>query len=247
MSRPNRTNRTRFELSCGQLKPGSVCLLGAFLVVLAVPAAVSAHTALDFTLPTDGATVGEPVSEITVGFTEPVILVGQGFEVFDPQGDIIVPLAVTDDDQVFRLQLDPPLGGGDVGVAYEVRSQDGHVVAGAFSFTVGVPAPTTTPATATTSIASAPTTQPESPTTTIEVIPTTGETPTTGQTTTDETPTTGGSPTTVVTTTEVVTSTTQSGDAGSDGSSSTWIFLALGGLIAIGAAAFLLFRPDSPA
>ena len=57
-----------------------------------------------------------------------------------------MPFAVTDDDTVFRLQFDPPLAGGDVGVRYNVTAEDGHVLSGSFSFTVSVdaPPPTTT-------------------------------------------------------------------------------------------------------
>src|SRR5690606_5129400 len=111
----------------------------------------SAHTQFDYSLPTDGAAVGRPVTEITVAFTEPVTLVGNGFTVFDPQENIVEPFAVTDDDMVFRLQLDPPLAGGEAGVRYEVAAEDGHVLSGGFSFTVSVDAPVTTTSTSTTS------------------------------------------------------------------------------------------------
>ena len=76
---------------------------GAVGLVLA-PQAASAHTEFDFSLPTNGAAVGEPVTEITVGFTEPVTLFGPGFEVLDPQGNLLQPFVVTDDNMVFRLQ-----------------------------------------------------------------------------------------------------------------------------------------------
>ena len=119
-----------------------VAVLVALLLVGGAPA--TAHTDLDFTLPTDGAAVGEPVREITVGFTEAVTLVGPGFEVLDPQGRTLTPFAVTDDDRVFRLQLDPPIGGGEAAVRYEVRAEDGHVITGGFRFTISAAEPTTT-------------------------------------------------------------------------------------------------------
>jgi methionine-rich copper-binding protein CopC len=191
--------------------------------LVAWPGTARAHTEVDFTLPTDGASVGEPVTEITVGFTEEVTLVGPGFEVLDPQGNVLTPFAVTDDDQVFRLQLDPPLGGGDVGVRYEVTSADGHVVSGSFAFTVSVPAPTTTTAPPTTA---RPTTD-AATTTAVEVATTT---------TSDTDPTTQP---TAETTTPIPTTVAVEDD---DGSSSTWIFLAVAGVIGIGAAAFLVFR-----
>jgi methionine-rich copper-binding protein CopC len=134
----------------------------AALVVPSGPAA--AHTELDFTLPAEGTTVGTPLAEISVGFTEPVTLVGNGFEVLDPQGNVLQPFAVTDDDMVFRLQLDPPLAGGPVGVRYEVTSQDGHVIDGSFTFTVAAEAPPPTTA-STAPPTTAPATAPASTTT----------------------------------------------------------------------------------
>jgi methionine-rich copper-binding protein CopC len=122
-------------------------LILALAAVIVPSGRVAAHTELDFTLPAEGTTVGVPLSEISVGFTEPVTLVGNGFEVLDPQGNVLQPFAVTDDDMVFRLQFDPPLAGGAVGVRYEVTSQDGHVVEGSFTFTVAAEAPPPTTAT----------------------------------------------------------------------------------------------------
>ena len=95
-----------------------------------------AHTDFDFSLPADGASVGLVLSEVTVAFIEPVTLVGTGFEVIDPQSAIRVPFAVTDDNMIFRLQLDPPLAGGGAGVSYVVTAADGHVLSGTFSFIV---------------------------------------------------------------------------------------------------------------
>jgi methionine-rich copper-binding protein CopC len=127
-------------------------LFGAALVFAAATALATpagAHTDFDFSLPTDGASVGEPVSEVAVAFTLPVTLVGNGFEVLDPQENLLQPFAVTDDDTLFRLQFDPPLAGGTVGVMYTVTAEDGHALSGSFSFTVSVdlPAPTTVAAT----------------------------------------------------------------------------------------------------
>jgi methionine-rich copper-binding protein CopC len=143
---------------------GLLAAVGAFCGAIGLmlsPGVASAHTELDFTLPTDGAAVGEQVTEITVGFTEPVTLVGPGFEVLDPQGNLSQPFVVTDDDIVFRLQIDPPIAGGEVGVRYEVTSEDGHIVAGSFSFTIAALLPTTSlpsPTTTTNTTSTAPVT-----------------------------------------------------------------------------------------
>jgi copper resistance protein C len=146
-------------------------LLGRVVAVVAVVAGVVgllvptglawAHTALDFALPAEGTTVAQPVSEISIGFTDVVALIGDGFEVLDPQGNLVVPFAVTDDDTIFRLQLDPPLAGGPVVVSYHVLSLDGHEVEGQVSFIAAaeppppVTAEPTTPAATTAPPASA--------------------------------------------------------------------------------------------
>jgi hypothetical protein len=87
--------------------------------------------------------VGGPVDEVTVAFTLPVTLVSAGFEVLDPQNNVLQPLPVTDDDTVFRLQFDPPLAGGPVAVKYEVRAEDGHILSGNFVFDVDAQAAST--------------------------------------------------------------------------------------------------------
>ena len=123
---------------------GAGAVAALTVALLAGAQTATAHTDVDFTLPTDGAVVGEPVSEITVAFEDPVTLIGPGFEVLDPQGEITAPFVVTDDDMVFRLQIDPPIGGGDAAVRFEVRAEDGHTISGGFSFTILADAPTTT-------------------------------------------------------------------------------------------------------
>ena len=134
--------------------------VGAMFGLLALPITAHAHTTLDYTLPTDGASVGTPVDEITIAFTSPVTLVGNGFAVLDPQNQELEPLAVSTDNIVFRLQLDPPLAGGTVGVKYEVRAEDGHVLTGNFVFEVAAPLPTTAPPTTVASTTTSSTTAP---------------------------------------------------------------------------------------
>lgn len=120
-------------------------LAGVVVFLLAVPA--WAHTEFESSAPADQATVEAPVAEITVVFTLPVAIVGNGFEVLDPEGNVISPEVETSDDTVFKLKLDQPLAGGEVGVRYEVAAEDGHVLAGGFSFTVTASASTTTTST----------------------------------------------------------------------------------------------------
>jgi methionine-rich copper-binding protein CopC len=126
--------------------------ISSVIVLLAAPGLAEAHTEFDFSVPADGASVSTPVDEITVAFTSAVTLVGNGFAVLDPQNNELAPPVVTDDDTVFRLQFDPPLAGGTVGVRYEVRAEDGHVLDGSFVFEVDAPALTTSTPAATTTI-----------------------------------------------------------------------------------------------
>jgi methionine-rich copper-binding protein CopC len=203
------------------------------LVVLVLTAVLlpsgraAAHTELDFTLPAEGTTVGEPLSEISVGFTEPVTLVGNGFEVLDPQGNVLQPFAVTDDDTVFRLQLDPPLAGGPVGVRYEVTSLDGHVVEGSFTFTVAAELPPSTTAStepATTTVASS------TPDTTVAATPA----PTAATTTTV-------AATAISAESAPGTSLDQADDSSGDDSNRTLLAVVLL-VVALASAGFLFFR-----
>ena len=215
-----------------RLAVAALALLGG---VLFSPAVAGAHAALDYTLPADGATVGEPLDEIRVAFTEPVTLVGNGFEVLDPQGQVVLPTPITDDDIVFRLIFDEPLAGGDVGVIYEVTSADGHVISGGFSFAVDAPVPTTT----TTSTPTAPTST--GPPTT---APGTTSAAATTTTTTTTTPAIVPSETTEDTPpTTPATAPTSEGDTDEGGSTGLIIAIALA--VVIAGAAFVLFRARS--
>jgi methionine-rich copper-binding protein CopC len=213
----------------GPLSRGAIALLVCTGAVALAPARVLAHTELDFSLPANGTTVGEPVEEISVGFTDLVALVGNGFEVHDPQGNLLTPFVVTDDNKVFRFQLDPPLAGGLVVVDYHVRALDGDVQEGSFSFTVAAPVPASTIA-ATTSIAPA-TTATSSPTTTAA--------------TTTTQPAAAAAPTTVPGTT--ASSALPTDDSDADGERErTLMFVVLLG-IAGAAAGYLVVRSRRPA
>jgi copper transport protein len=130
-----------------------------------------AHTDFDYSDPADGDEVAASLDEIVVAFTEPVTVVGNGFEVLDPAGSIVEPEVETSDDVVFHLLLDVPLVGGDAGVRYEVASEDGHVVSGGFSFTVADAITTTTMGETTTTRSAATSNRP--PDTTVQVPATT--------------------------------------------------------------------------
>lgn len=194
-------------------------MFGALLIA---PAAARAHTDFDYSLPADGASVGQPVEEITVAFTSPVTLVGNGFAVLDPQNNELAPVAVTDDDTVFQLQFDPSLAGGTVAVKYEVQAEDGHLLAGNFVFEVDAQAPTEVPpATEPPASSDTPATSPDTPAPTSDAPATTSDAPTTSAAT-------------------LATTTTDSDE--DDGVSGTWVLVAIAAAVALGAAGFLLVR-----
>lgn len=211
-----------------------VALIGAVLIMVSVtilPASgsVFAHTDFDYSLPTDGASVGNPVSEVVVAFTSPVTLVGNGFTAFDPQENVVEPFPVTDDDTVFRLQFDPPLAGGAVGIRYEVKAEDGHILSGSFTFVVDAPVPTTASSTtAPPETATSATAPPE--TATQLSAPTTSAVPATAPTATEVT--VPGAPD------DAIGGPISSGDGGSN----TAVIATIAAAIAVAAAGFLLVR-----
>jgi copper resistance protein C len=211
----------------------AVALVVFAATVALAPGRAMAHTELDFSLPANGTTVGEPVEEISVGFTDQVALVGNGFEVHDPQGNLLTPFVVTDDNKVFRFQLDPPLAGGVVTVDYHVRALDGDTQEGSFSFTVAAPLVTSTTSTA---IGSATTIATTDVTTTVPTAAGAG-------------PATSAPTTTPSTTTATSTATTAASTLPSDGSDDnerTLMFVVLLG-IAAASAGFLVLRSRRPA
>ncbi len=208
-------------------------------LTLSLPTVASAHTDFEFSVPEDGAAVGEPVGEVTVAFTQPVTLVGNGFEVLAPTGNVIEPEPITDDATVFRLQFDPPLAGGVVGVRYEVTAADGHVLSGAFSFAVEAELPPST-----TAVTATPT-GPVSPPATESAEPITAapSTSVTAPATVDEAPLEEAvdvEPAADRTASEEnVSSPTEPDDDGGPGSG---VYIALAAALAVGAGGFLVLR-----
>jgi methionine-rich copper-binding protein CopC len=213
----------------------AVALVVCAAAVAIAPGRAMAHTELEFSLPANGATVGEPVEEISVGFTDVVALVGNGFEVHDPQGNLLTPFVVTDDNKVFRFQFDPPLAGGLVAVDYHVRAPDGDEQTGSFSFVVAVPLPASTTVAATTV---APATV--APATTATSAPAT-TTPTTTATTT-----TGPAATTATTAPGTTAASAVPTDDSDGDRERTLMFVVLIGIAAV-AAGFLVIRARRPA
>ena len=121
----------------------SVALVAVSALVFAAPAA--AHAELVSSNPGNGERLEEAPSEIELTFTESVNLLEGAIRLLDGVGETVS----TPDPVVSGLTLTwpmpPELADGAYTVSWRVISSDGHPVAGAFSFGVGIDAALVSP------------------------------------------------------------------------------------------------------
>ncbi|MDX6300570.1 MAG: copper transport protein [Nocardioidaceae bacterium] len=117
--------------------------LGALLVAFAGPAAaapVLLHAEIASTSPHDGQRLQRPPQTLTIRFSEPVSLVEDSLRVLrtdgGPSGRRVAVGAPRVTGAVVRWPVSLDLGKGSYLVSWRVVSDDGHPVAGAFSFGV---------------------------------------------------------------------------------------------------------------
>ncbi|MDH4277183.1 MAG: CopD family protein, partial [Acidimicrobiia bacterium] len=92
--------------------------------------------------PSAGAVLDDPVTDITLVFSDQTEPIGDGFQVVEADGDIRSPNAwESPDGRTFLLHFDPPIAGGETGVQWTIRSADSHALNGGFSFTVDAEEP----------------------------------------------------------------------------------------------------------
>lgn len=112
-------------------------LLGSLALTTIWPVSAVAHTELESSNPSDGDTVGEPVSQISLTFTSPVEPMSEGFIAFDEQGIERAPDTVeSTDGQTWFMGYESPLPSGRIEVYWRVTAADGHILEGTFAFTV---------------------------------------------------------------------------------------------------------------
>ncbi|HEX5452123.1 MAG TPA: copper resistance protein CopC [Candidatus Limnocylindrales bacterium] len=125
----------------------AVVTLGLFLALaVAHPGMVAAHALLRSSSPTANSSLAGPPQEVSLTFTEPPDPRLSTVEVLDSSGKVQagnVGTAKTAPGQPATLQLDlPDLPNGVYTITWRtVSSVDGHLAAGSFAFSVGVPAP----------------------------------------------------------------------------------------------------------
>ncbi|MDH3301375.1 MAG: copper resistance protein CopC/CopD, partial [Acidimicrobiia bacterium] len=109
----------------------------AAIMLLLVESPAAAHAGVESSDPTAGAVLDDPVSEITLVFTDRTEPIGDGFQVIEADGEIRTPNDwESSDGRTFRLHFDPPITGGETGMQWTIRSADFHALNGGFVFTV---------------------------------------------------------------------------------------------------------------
>ncbi|MCQ8190600.1 copper resistance CopC/CopD family protein [Streptomyces rugosispiralis] len=121
-------------------------LLAALLCALSVGASsASAHAALTSTDPADGSVVKTAPREVTLNFSEGVLLSGDSVRVLDPKGkrvDTGKTAHVGGKSSTAGAGLHSGLPDGTYTVAWKAVSEDSHPVSGAFTFSIGAPSKT---------------------------------------------------------------------------------------------------------
>jgi copper transport protein len=113
-----------------------VAAVGALVCLTGAPAA--AHASLISSDPEDGSVVATAPAQIVLTFNEPVRLDDGAVHGFAADGsDWTLSAEAQDNRVVVTPDADP--GTGTVVVAWKVTSEDGHVVSGAVTFSIGTP------------------------------------------------------------------------------------------------------------
>jgi copper transport protein len=119
-----------------------VGVLAALLLALWCAPHASAHTRIESTAPAAGSTSDGPVDEVTLRFTLPVTVLGDGIVVDGPAGPVAADVAPAEGGLVLVATPAEPLTAGEYTVAWTAAAQDGHPLEGTFGFTVAAaPAP----------------------------------------------------------------------------------------------------------
>lgn len=115
-----------------------LALVGAVVAVLAMAGPASAHAVLLSSSPEDGERVEAPPPQVVLEFSEPVSLELGGVDVLDGDGEPVQAADPVVADGTVQVALPPDLPDGTYVASWRVISADGHTVAGAVVFGVGV-------------------------------------------------------------------------------------------------------------
>ncbi|WP_369369845.1 copper resistance CopC/CopD family protein [Promicromonospora sp. Populi] len=118
-----------------------VGVLAALVLALWCAPSAAAHTRLESSAPAAGSTTNTPVTEVTLQFTLPVSLLGDGIVIDGPGGTVAADVAADEDGLVLVATPSDALSAGDYTVTWTAAAQDGHPLEGTFGFIVTATAP----------------------------------------------------------------------------------------------------------
>lgn len=114
----------------------AVGVLAALVLALWCAPSATAHTRLESSAPAAGSTSDGPVTEVTLRFTLPVSLLGEGIVIEGPDGAIVADVAAAENGLALVATPSAALTAGDYTVTWTAAAQDGHPLEGTFGFVV---------------------------------------------------------------------------------------------------------------
>ncbi|MFD7025766.1 copper resistance protein CopC [Promicromonospora sukumoe] len=111
-------------------------LFSTLVLTLCCAPPAAAHTRLESTAPAAGSTATAPVTEVTLRFTLPVSLLGDGVVVEGPDGAVPADVAPAQGGLVLVATPAEALAPGRYTVTWTAAAQDGHPLEGTFGFRV---------------------------------------------------------------------------------------------------------------
>ena len=106
------------------------------LVTLALSLAAGAHTKVEKTTPADGATLTAAPASVEIVFNEKPDVKLTKITVTGPSGKVKLGPTHSMSEKSVMAAITGPLPDGKYAVAWQTSGDDGHVVKGAFSFSV---------------------------------------------------------------------------------------------------------------
>ncbi|CAN5561261.1 CopD family protein [soil metagenome] len=117
---------------------GVLCATLTAAVLLGAPTTVSAHAALQSSIPASNSVIEASPAAIVLDFDDQIELAVASIELFDRNGDTVaIDAPRRGDDETILTASVPPLADGLYAVIWRVTSSDGHPVDGSFSFQIG--------------------------------------------------------------------------------------------------------------
>lgn len=114
----------------------AVGVLAALVLALWCAPSATAHTRLESSAPAAGSTSDGPVTEVTLRFTLPVSLLGEGIVIEGPDGAVVADVAAAENGLALVATPSSALLAGDYTVTWTAAAQDGHPLEGTFGFVV---------------------------------------------------------------------------------------------------------------